>query len=270
VDEPEVGQRVGGYVLEQELGRGAMGVVYRAVRDDGAVVALKLAPADLLQNETYRRRFEREGSIASSLTHRNIVEVVETGVADGRPFVASRIVEGSTLADLLATDGPLDDAGAVRLVSQVAAALDVLHERDLIHRDVKPANVIVRRDGSAALADFGLARGVADTILTSPGRVSGTVDYLAPEVIRGEPATPASDLYSLGCLAYECLDGAAPFSDRPVADALLAHLEEQPRLLLSPLSGAVVQALAKDPRDRPPTAAAYALMLRVSLLEAVE
>jgi len=265
VEEPEVGGRLGSYTLEAELGRGAMGTVYRAVRDDGAVVALKLVAPELAADATYRRRFEREGRIAASLSHPHIVEVVDMGLVDGRPYLASRHVEGRTLAEVIEAEGPLPDAAVVRLVSEIATALDVLHERELLHRDVKPANVIVDESGSAALADFGLARGTADTVLTSPGRVSGTVDYLAPEVIRGEPITPASDVYALGCLAYECLAGEPPFGSRPVAEAIVAHLTATPEPLASKLSPAVLQALAKGPADRPPTATAYALMLRVCL-----
>jgi eukaryotic-like serine/threonine-protein kinase len=257
-------QRLGRYVLEERLGQGAMGTVYRAVRDDGVVVALKVVSGDLATDETYRRRFQREGRIAASVSHPNIVEVVEAGEADGMPFLASRLVEGRTLVERL-EEGPLGEAELVRMVAELAAALDVLHERGLVHRDVKPANVIVRGDGTALLADFGLARGADDTVLTQPGRVSGTVDYLAPELVRGGAATPASDVYALGCLAYECLSGGPPFASRSVPEAILAHLESPPEPLDSPLSHAVLQALAKDPADRPPTAAAYALMLRVSL-----
>ena len=241
-----------------------MGTVYRAVADDGAVVALKVASPELAADATYRRRFEREGRIAASLSHPNIVDVVEAGEAEGRPFLASRLVEGQTLADRIA-GRRLSEADVVRIVAELAAALDVLHERGLVHRDVKPGNVIFDGDGRALLTDFGLARGADDTVLTQPGRVSGTVDYLAPELIRGSPASPASDVYGLGCLAYECLSGAPPFGKRSVPDAILAHLEAQPEPLDSPLSTAVLQALAKDPAQRPPTAATYALMLRVSL-----
>jgi serine/threonine kinase PknH len=267
VEEPEVGGRLGPYILEAELGHGSMGTVYRAVRDDGTVVALKVAAPALAADATYRRRFEREGKIAASFEHPHIAEVIDAGEAGGRPFLASRLVEGPTLAERIRDGGPLPDADVVRLVAQIAAALDALHERELVHRDVKPANVLLERDGNAALADFGLARGAADTVLTQTGRVSGTVDYLAPEVIRGAPATPLSDVYALGCVAYECLSGAPPFADRPVAEAILAHLESEPAPLASPLSRAVLLALAKDPSGRPPTATAYALMLRVSLPE---
>lgn len=262
-----MGGRLGRYVLEAELGHGSMGTVYRAVRDDGAVVALKVAAPALAADATYRRRFEREGQIAASFSHPHIAEVIEAGEVDSRPFLASRLVDGPTLAQRIDGGGPLADAEVVRIVAQVAAALDALHERDLVHRDVKPANVLLERDGNAALADFGLARGAADTVLTQTGRVSGTVDYLAPEVIRGEPATPLSDIYALGCLAYECLSGEPPFAERSVAEAILAHLEAEPARLASPLSAAVLLALAKDPARRPPTATAYALMLRVSLPE---
>jgi serine/threonine protein kinase len=265
VEEPVVGGRLGRYVLEESLGRGAMGTVYRAVRDDGLTVALKVAAPELAADETYRRRFERESRIAASLSHPHIVEVLEVGEVDGRPFLASRLVEGRTLADRIAAEGPLAETDLVRVVSEIAAALDVLHERDLVHRDVKPANVILEDGGGALLADFGLARGASDTVLTQTGRVSGTVDYLAPEVIRGAPPSPAVDVYALGCMAYECLAGRPPFAARSVPDAILAHLESAPDPLPSPLSQAILQALAKSPDDRPPTATAYALMLRVSL-----
>lgn len=265
MEEPEVGGRLGRYVLEESLGRGAMGAVYRAVRDDGLVVALKVAAPELAADETYRRRFERESRIAASLSHPHIVEVLDVGEVDGRPFLASRLVQGRTLAERIAAEGPLTEHEVVRVVAEIATALDVLHERELVHRDVKPANVILEDGGGALLADFGLARGATDTVLTQTGRVSGTVDYLAPEVIRGAPPSPAVDVYALGCLAYECLAGRPPFAARSVPDAILAHLEAAPDPLSSPLSPAVLQALAKSPDDRPPTATAYALMLRVSL-----
>ena len=263
--EPEVGETLGPYVLEGELGRGSMGTVFRARAADGTVVALKVLRPELADNETFRRRFEREGRIARELSHPHIVEVLDTGEAGGRAYLASRLVDGRSLADRLEEDGPLGTQEVVRLVAEVATALDVLHERDLVHRDIKPANVMIDATGHAALADFGLARGEADTVLTTPGRVSGTVDYLAPELIRGAASSPATDVYALGCLAYECVSGAPPFAGKHVADAVLAHLEEAPPPLDSPLSHAVLQALAKDPAERPPTATAYALMLRVSV-----
>ena len=262
--EPEAGAAFGPYALEQELGRGPMGTVFRARRGD-EVVALKLLPGELGADETYRRRFEREVRIAASLSHPHIAAVVDAGEIDGRPFLASRFVEGRSLADRLLEEGALDPAAVADLVAQVASALDVLHQEGLVHRDVKPSNILLAADGTAVLSDFGLARGRGDTVYTAQGRVSGTVAYLAPELIHGEPASTASDVYGLGCVAYECLAGAPPFADRPVGDAVLAHLQEPPPPLGPPLGEAVAQALAKQPADRPPTATAYALMLAVSL-----
>jgi eukaryotic-like serine/threonine-protein kinase len=267
--EPEVGDRLGPYVLEEELGRGSMGTVYRATRDDREV-ALKVMRPELASDQTFRQRFDREGRIAASLTHPHLVEVVDAGEIEGLPYLASRLVSGRSLAQRIEQAGPIPDAELVRILSEAATALDVIHERGLVHRDVKPANVMLDADGHAALADFGLARGAADTVLTTPGHVSGTVDYLAPELIRGEAATPATDVYALGCVAYECTSAAPPFAGKPVADAILAHLQEVPAVPASPLGHAIVQALAKAPADRPPTATAYALMLRVSLRQPLE
>jgi serine/threonine-protein kinase len=262
--EPEVGDRFGPYLLEEELGRGSMGTVYRASRE-GSQVALKVLRYELSSDTTFRRRFEREGRIAASLTHPHVVEVIDAGEAHGLPYLASRLVVGRSLAERLEETGPLPDDELARLASEVSTALDVLHERGLVHRDVKPANVMIDGEGRAALADYGLARGAADSVLTTPGRVSGTIDYVAPELIRGAPATPASDIYALGCLVYECATGAPPFADRPVAETIVAHLTEEPRPPASPLGPAILQALAKTPEGRPPTATTYALMLRVSL-----
>lgn len=267
--EPEVGDRVGPYVLEHELGRGSMGTVYRASQG-GEPVALKVLRRELLADDTFRRRFEREGRIAASLAHPHVVEVVDAGEADGLPYLASRLVEGCSLAERLAERGPLSDRELVQAVTEVATALDVLHERGLVHRDVKPSNVMLDSSGRALLADFGLARGAADSVLTTPGRVSGTVDYLAPELIRGGPATAAGDIYALACVAHECATGAPPFADRPVADTILAHLGEEPPVVPGPLGPAIVQGLGKSPEERPPTATTYALMLRVSLREPLE
>jgi serine/threonine protein kinase len=267
--EPGVGDQLGRYALEEELGRGAMGTVYRATTDGGAV-ALKVLRPELAADETFRRRFAREGRIAASLRHPHIVEVVDAGEADGLPYLASRLVVGHSLAERIGESGPLSEAELVGVLGEVARALDVLHERGLVHRDVKPANVMLDVDGRAGLTDFGLARGAADTVLTTPGRVSGTVDYLAPEVIRGGDATPASDVYALGCVAYECATGAPPFGGRPIAEAILAHLGEEPAEPATNLGHAIVQALAKTPEARPPTATAYALMLQVSLRQAPE
>jgi serine/threonine protein kinase len=262
--------RLGPYVLEELLGEGSMGIVFRASRDDGTVVALKVLRPELSGDSAYRRRFEREGRIASTLTHPHLVEVVDRGEAEGWTYLASRYVPGESLAERLGREGPLPVEDVVRLAGEVGTALDTLHASELVHRDVKPSNVMLAETG-AELTDFGVARGTADSVLTTPGRVVGTVDYLAPEVIRGEPAEPSADVYSLGCLLYECVTGAPPFGSKPFAEAAVAHISEEPpdpsvtrRDLPRQFWTALRHALAKDPSDRPPTATAYALMLRVS------
>jgi serine/threonine protein kinase len=264
------GMRLGHYVLEEMLGEGSMGIVFRASHDDGSVVALKVLRPELSGDEAYRRRFDREGRIASTLAHPHLVEVVDRGESDGWAYLASRYVPGESLAERLGREGPLPVEDVVRLAGEVGTALDTLHASELVHRDVKPSNVMLA-DTGAELTDFGVARGVADSVLTTPGRVVGTVDYLAPEVIRGEPAEPPADVYSLGCLLYECVTGAPPFGSKPFAQAAVAHISEEPpdpsparRDLPRQFWSALSHALAKAPGDRPPTATAYALMLRVS------
>ncbi|HEY6835047.1 MAG TPA: serine/threonine-protein kinase [Gaiellaceae bacterium] len=266
------GGRLGPYRLVRLLGEGGMGLVFEAVREpDGEVVALKVLRAELSADETYRERFAREGRIASGLTHRHLVPVVDFGELDAHPYVASRYVAGRTLADVLARDGALALSPLLRTICEVATALDTLHRAELVHRDVKPANIMVEESGASFLTDFGLARGEAATVLTRTGRVAGTVEYLAPEVIRGERATPASDIYALGCVTFECIAGRPPFGGESFREVALAVIQDEPSdpcadrpELPSGLSFAVLQALAKTPSERPPTAAAYALMLRIS------
>ena len=247
-----------------------MGIVFRAQRSTGGDAALKVLRRELSGDETFRRRFEREGRIAAQLHHPHLVEVVDSGEANGLHYLASRFVEGETLADRLERDGPLPLPQLVRIAAELGTGLDTLHEAGLVHRDIKPSNVMLGSDG-AALTDFGLARGLADSVLTAPGRVVGTLDYLAPEVIRGQPAGPAADIYALGCLLYECVCGSPPFGSRPFAEAAVAHLSEEPPDPSDirddlPLAfwDALRHGLAKEPADRPPTATAYALMIRVS------
>jgi serine/threonine protein kinase len=270
--ELKVGDRLGPYRLEHVLGEGAMGIVFKAARvSNGEVVALKVLRAELSGDETYRRRFAREGEIAGGLSHRHLVTVVDAGEADGHPYLATRYVLGHSLAAVLETDGPLPPTPLLRIMAEIATALDTLHSEGLVHRDVKPANIMVDESGTSFLTDFGLAKGAAATVLTTPGHVVGTLDYLAPEVIKGQPAGPPADIYALGCVTYECIAGRPPFSGGSFVEATLASLQDEPpdpcadRDDLPPaLSFAVLQALAKSPGDRPPTAAAYALMLRIS------
>jgi serine/threonine protein kinase len=268
----QIGQRLGPYRIEARLGQGGMGIVFRALHDgDGRTVALKVLRDELGADEAFRRRLAREARAAAEVDHPNLAPVLEAGEADGRLYLAVGYVEGRSLAERLAAAGPLPLADLVRLAAEVGDGLDALHRRGIVHRDVKPANILLAADGSAVLGDFGLAKGRAWTVLTSPGQVLGTLDYLAPELIRGEPAGPLSDLYALGCVLYECLAGAPPFAGRGVLRIGVAHLEEEPgdpaagRADVPPaLSWTVRQALAKDPARRPPSVTALARMLRLA------
>jgi serine/threonine-protein kinase len=264
--------RIGPYLVGEALGEGATGAVYRATREeDGLEVALKVLKRGLSQDQAYVGRFKREARIAADVTHPHLVQVLESGEHDGRLFLASAFYGGGSLADLVDREGrlPLDES--IRFSAQIAAGLGALHTTGIVHRDVKPSNVMIDRSGLAALTDFGLARGHAYTVLTAPGQVLGTLDYLAPEIIEGKSATPLSDVYALGCLVYECLTGRTPFADRSVFEVGVAHLEEappDPRELRDAIGGglawALLRALEKEPERRPPTATAFAHMLRAA------
>lgn len=269
---PEAGERIGPYRLLSPLGQGAVGIVFRALREaDGENVAVKILREELAGDDLYRRRFEREARIASEVTHAHIVPVVDFGESAGRLYIASRYIAAVPLSARLAAQGTLTVPESVRVLRHLAGALHALNTRGLVHRDVKPANVLVTDSGAAVLTDFGLARSIAETVLTEKGLAVGTVDYLAPELIRGGLASHASDIYALGCVLYECLAGVPPFAGKQYVDALIAHVRDEPPSLtvLRPdlprdVSWAVVKALAKDPADRPPTAEAYARLIRAS------
>jgi serine/threonine protein kinase len=270
----QVGHRLGPYRIEARLGQGGMGIVYRALHDDGRVAALKVLRDELGADQSFRTRLAREARAAAEVDHPNLVPVQEVGEADGRLYLAVGYVEGRSLSERLAAGGPLPVAEVVRLGTQVGGGLDALHRRGIVHRDVKSANILLASDGTAVLGDFGLAKNRAWTVLTRPGQVLGTLDYLAPELIRGEPASPLSDLYALGCVLYECLAGAPPFSGRGVLRIGMAHLEEEPGDpaagrddVPQALSWTVRQVLAKDPARRPPGTAALARMLRLAAAE---
>jgi len=260
------GDRLGPFRLERVLGEGGMAHVYLATREsDGATVALKLMKPKLAANETYRRRFAHEVRAAADVRHENLVPILDSGELDGRPYIAAAYIDGETLEERVRAGGPLALAGVTRLASEVAAGLDALHRAGIVHRDVKSANILLRQEGTAMLTDFGLVRGERYTKLTKPGQVVGTLEYLAPELIMGEQATAACDIYGLGCTAYEALTGRTPFAGKGVFQIGTAHLEEEPPdpRALRPdcgpaLARAVLLALAKDPGHRPLTAVAYA------------
>jgi serine/threonine-protein kinase len=266
------GERVGPFRLERLLGEGGTATVYLAVREpDGERVALKLAKAEFAESEVLRRRFVHEARAAAAVRHPNLVRIVDAGEEAGRQWLAVELVRGRSLDERLRAEGPLALDDVLRVAHDVAAALDALHAAGLVHRDVKPSNVMLRAGGDAVLADFGLARGPDFTVLTRPGQVVGTLDYLAPELIRGEAATVASDVYALGCTLYACVAGHAPFAGRSFLELGAAHLGEQPpdpgagRDDWTPALGrALLGALAKDPAARPPRASAFAAVLRAT------
>jgi serine/threonine protein kinase len=268
-----LGHRLGAFRLEAVLGEGGMGVVYRAVREPtGQTVAIKVLKQALSRDTVYRQRFEREARVAREVENRHLVPVLEAGEEDGVHYLAMAFVDGASLNERIEAEGQLPLPECVRIVGELASGLDALHREGLVHRDVKPANVMLDRQGCAALTDFGLARGEAFTVLTKPGQVMGTLDYLAPELISSGSASPASDIYALGCLAYECVTGAAPFADRSMFEVAVAHVEEQPadpalvRPELPPaFAWGLLQALEKNPGRRPTTAGAYARMLSVGM-----
>jgi serine/threonine-protein kinase len=269
---PALGQLVGPYRLEALLGEGGMGHVFRATDRDGTVVALKLMRAELAREHLHTRRFLREARAATRVRHPHLVGVLDAGEADGRRYLAMPYVDGPSLLQRLEQDGPLPLEAVVQVTCDVASGLDALHGAGIVHRDIKPSNIMLDGDGRAALTDFGLSKGREDTTLTRAGQLLGTMDYLAPEVLRGGEPGPASDVYALGCVVFECLAGLPPFGHRELAEVGTAHLEAEPpdpcagRAEAAPqVSQTVLLALAKAPEARPPTATAFARMLTVSL-----
>lgn len=267
----EVGDVFGPYRLEGLLGEGGMGLVFRARRAGEESVALKVMKAALIADPVYTRRFLHEARSAAEVHHPNLVPILDAGELDGRQFLASAYVPGRSLEERIAADGPLAVEEILRIAAEVAAGLEALHERELVHRDVKAANILLAQDGKALLTDFGLAKGRAYTVLTRPGEVMGTLEYLAPELIKGQPAVPASDVYALGCVVFECAAGRTPFGDRSGLQVGMAHLSEDPPDpgtgrddWPAELSAALLRALAKDPVERP-GARAYADSLRAAV-----
>jgi serine/threonine-protein kinase len=219
-------------------------------------------------DEHATRRFAREARAASEVAHPHLIDVIEAGDVDGTAFLAMHYVAGRSLDDRLAERGPLPVADTVRLAAEVGGALDALGAAGFVHRDVKPSNILLDAQRGALLTDFGLAKRSDSTLLTSPGQMLGTLDYIAPELLRGAEPGPASDLYALGCVIFECLAGTPPFGGRNVFEVGMAHLGDRPpdpchgRDEAPPgLSRAVLAALAKRPEERPPSATAYAQLL---------
>nr|WP_030384332.1 serine/threonine-protein kinase [Streptomyces sp. NRRL S-241] len=259
------GQQIAGYLVERVIGRGGMAVVYEArdLRLDRRV-ALKLLAPELARNDTFRRRFAHESKVAATIEHPHIVPVFEAGEADGLLYIAMRLVEGPDLRVMLDRTGPLPLDTAARITGQVASALDAAHAHDLVHRDVKPGNILIApgpdRDHPehAYLTDFGLMKkSLSLTGFTTDGQFVGTVAYVAPEQISGKPVDGRCDVYGLGCVVYEALTGEPPFQRDEDIALLWAHQYDTPPApstlrpgLPEAVDEVLGKALAKSPDDR--------------------
>jgi serine/threonine protein kinase len=274
------GDVIAGYRIVGVLGRGGMGAVYRA--EDirlGRHVALKVLGPAMAADARFRERFERESRLLASIEHPNIVDVFHAGHIDGTSFLVMRLIDGFDLGALLADRNRLEPPVATHIISAVAAALDEAHAHGLVHRDVKPANILLSpghgplEQARVLLSDFGLTKRVSEASpLTSTGQFMGTVQYVAPEQIQGSFLDGRADLYSLACVAFECLAGHPPFGAAREAAALMAHLVSPPPDLsitrpdLPPAAGRVLIAgMAKNPEDRPALCADFASALRAAL-----
>ena len=234
-------------------------------------MALKLALPQMADNEQLRRRFKREAKAATTVKDKHVVPVLDAGEHDGIPYMAQEMINGGSLAERIDETGHLDLERAVRVGLHVAAGLEAVHRVGLVHRDLKPGNILLDLEGSAYVADFGLVKENDASVLTRPGQALGTVDYMSPEQIRGVEVTPAADTYSLGCVLYECIAGAPPFAEKEGMRVMWAHLQDEPgdpcagqSDLPDSLGWAICQALQKEPEDRPPTPIAYARMVQVA------
>jgi serine/threonine protein kinase len=260
ISEP-AGPRFGPYILTAVLGRGGMGVVYRAFDTvKGRTVALKVLIPELAADRAFQDRFRRESKRAARLSEPHIIPIHDFGQIDGRLYIDMRLVDGVDLATLLDRDGPMPPPAAAWITAQVAQALDAAHADGLIHRDVKPSNVLITGHGKsmpfAYLIDFGIARVITGTSLTTSSGTVGTVAYMAPERFSGSPGDRHADVYSLACVLHECLTGHAPFAGEMVAVmwAQLHSVPPAPSMLRPGLPAAVdevvARGLAKDPAQR--------------------
>ncbi|MDP9255798.1 MAG: protein kinase [Actinomycetota bacterium] len=266
-----IGDRLADYQIEALLGRGGMSDVYQA--EDLRLrrrVALKVLTPELAADAHFREQFLRESELAASIDHPNIIPIYEAGETDGCLFIAMRYVEGTDLKALLREEGALEPARSLAFIAQVAEALDAAHEHGLVHRDVKPSNVLIDPRGHCYLSDFGLTKSLADrSDTTETGQVVGTVDYASPEQLRSQPIDGRADVYSIGCMLFECLTGHVPFPHDSEVAVIYAQLEEPPPRaserrpgLPAALDGPLARAMAKLPDDRFPSC--------LALVEAVQ
>ncbi len=263
----------GRYTLDRHLATGGMGTVW--VATDNALsraVAIKILKPEYASDRAFRTRFETEARHAAGLDHPGIAKVYDFGETSDddtpRPYLVMEYVDGQPLSVLLAPRRPLEEDRVVDLIAQTAVALQAAHDKGIVHRDVKPANLLITPDAKVKVTDFGIAKAASDTPITQTGTIIGTAHYLPPEQAEGKPATPRSDIYALGVVLYECLAGTRPFvGDNPVAIAI-SHVRETPPPLpdtVSPwLAALTMRMLAKNPDDRPASAGELARELRAS------
>jgi len=255
----------GRYRVERTLGYGGMAVVYLAHDEElHRRVAIKVLAEHLAGDDNFRARFLQESKLAGRLSHPNVVQVYDAGETDGSPYIVMEYVPGDTVAQR----GKLSHAEAVPLALQACAGLQHAHSAGLVHRDVKPANLLVREDDVLKIADFGIARAAELTRLTQHGTVLGTAAYLSPEQAAGEDVTTATDIYSLGAVVYELLTGRAPYEFESLAElaalqkgGLITPLRDLESSVPEPVEAAVMHALAREPRFRPASAADFAAEL---------
>jgi serine/threonine-protein kinase len=269
-----VGAIVGSYRTGALIGRGGMGAVYLAEHVQlRRKVALKVLPQGLARDPAFRDRFIRESQLAASIDHPNIIPVHDAGDASGVLYIAMRYVEGSDLSSVLSQDERLSPARTLAVLEQVALGLDAAHARGLVHRDVKPANILIEADtGHVFVTDFGIAKLVSATGITRTGSFLGTIEYAAPEQIEGKRVDGRTDVYSLGCVLFHCLAGQPPFRRDSEVAVMHAHLVEPPPALTpfrpelpAALDAVVARAMAKLPEDRYPTAGALVQALGEAL-----
>ena len=276
--DPRLGTRLAGYRIQALLGRGGMGVVYLAEQlGPHRPVALKLLLDPATASEAFRERFLRESELAATIDHPNVLPVYDAGETDGVLWIAMRYVDGTDLAALLEREASLTPGQALALCGQVAAALDAAHARGLVHRDVKPANILLAMEEGAVthayLADFGLTRRIGGARgLTASGQVLGTIDYVAPEQVEGGPVDGRADQYALGCVLFECLTGVVPFRRDGELAVLWAHVNDPPPRvtehrpdLPAALDDVMGRALAKAPGDRYPSCGALIATAQAAL-----